>query len=118
MAQFPDQSEYALIKLSWLERARQRVLRNPIGNGESSLIAGIDVSAGGEAETVAYVCDVKVGNSKIIALGGWRGEDTRGQVVNFLNRFRPRLSPVRVETIGPGIILPTICAIAASPSNS
>jgi hypothetical protein len=31
-----------------------------------------------------------------------RGEDTRGQVVNFFNQFRSRLSLVRVDAIGVG----------------
>ena len=35
-------------------------------------------------------------------MGAWRGEDTRGQVVNFLNQFRSRLSLVRVDAIGVG----------------
>ncbi len=40
--------------------------------------------------------------AKIIRMGAWRGEDTRGQVVNFLNQFRSRLSIVRVDAIGIG----------------
>jgi hypothetical protein len=35
-------------------------------------------------------------------MGAWRGEDTRGQVVNFLNQFRSRLCLVRVDAIGVG----------------
>ena len=35
-------------------------------------------------------------------MGAWRGEDTRGQVVGFLNEFRTRLSVVRVDSIGIG----------------
>ena len=35
-------------------------------------------------------------------MGAWRGEDTRGAVVNFLNEFRSRLSLVRVDAIGVG----------------
>ena len=103
MAQFPDQAESALIRLTWLERAERRALLDPIGNGESGrLIAGIDVSGGGEAETVAYVCECYHDRRKIIAMDAWRGEDTRGQVVNFLNRFRSRLALVRVDSIGVG----------------
>ncbi len=33
-------------------------------------------------------------------MGAWRGEDTRGRVVKFLNKFRSRLSRVRVDAIG------------------
>jgi hypothetical protein len=39
---------------------------------------------------------------KIVGLGFWRGEDTRGQVISFLNQFRSRLSTVRVDAIGMG----------------
>lgn len=35
-------------------------------------------------------------------MGAWRGEDTRGRVVNFLNEFRRRLCLVRVDSIGIG----------------
>ena len=35
-------------------------------------------------------------------MGAWRGEDTRGQVVHFLNQFRSRLALVRVDSIGVG----------------
>src|ERR1019366_8276345 len=39
---------------------------------------------------------------RIIATGAWRGADTRGQVVNFLNQFRSGLALVRVDSIGVG----------------
>jgi hypothetical protein len=35
-------------------------------------------------------------------MGTWRGDDTRGPVVSFLNDFRQRLSVVRVDSIGIG----------------
>jgi hypothetical protein len=86
----------------WLERARQNALENPISDtGSGPLVAGVDVG-GGQSETVAYVCECKRDRSKIIRMGAWRGEDTRGQVVNFLNEFRTRLSLVRVDAIGVG----------------
>jgi hypothetical protein len=89
--------------MAWLEKARQRGLLEPVSDGESgSLIAGVDVSAGGEAETVVYVCESKNGRSRLIRMGAWRGEDTRGQVVDFLNQYRTRLYLVRVDSIGPG----------------
>jgi len=102
LAQFPDQAQNALIKMSWLERARQRALHSPVEiSGSSPLVAGVDVG-GGEAETVAYVCEYRRDKSVIVKMGAWRGEDTRGQVVNLLNEFRPRLSIVRVDSIGIG----------------
>ena len=102
LARFPDQAQNALIKLVWLERAKQRALLDPISDGGSApLIAGVDVG-GGEAETVACVCENNSHRRRIIGMGAWRGEDTRGQVVNFLNQFRSRLYLVRVDAIGEG----------------
>jgi phage terminase large subunit len=49
--QFPDQAEDALIKLRWLERAKERALRDPVEDSGRRLIAGVDVG-GGQAETV------------------------------------------------------------------
>jgi hypothetical protein len=87
LARFPDQAQNALIKMVWLERAKQRALENPVADaGSGPLVAGVDVG-GGEAETVVYVCQCRRDQHKIIALGAWRGEDTRGQVVNFLNQY-------------------------------
>jgi len=102
LAQFPDQAQNALIKMIWLERATQRAIENPVRDiGSGSLVAGVDVG-GGEAETVVYVAERTHNRCRIIAMGAWRGEDTRGQVVNFLNQFRPRLRAVRVDSIGIG----------------
>jgi phage terminase large subunit len=101
-AEFPDQAQNALIKLSWLDRAKEQASRNPVvDDGCSRLIAGVDVS-GGAAETVVYVCERKPNQCKIIDMGAWRGEDTRGRVVNFLSQYRNRLSMVRVDAIGVG----------------
>jgi phage terminase large subunit len=97
LARFPDQAQNALIKMVWLERAKQRALQNPVSDsGSAPLVAGVDVG-GGEAETVVYVCESNHDRRRIIAMGAWRAEDTRGEVVNFLNQFRPRLSLVRVD---------------------
>jgi hypothetical protein len=51
-----------------------------------SKTAGVDVG-GGKPETVAYVCECKQGQYKIIRMGAWRGEDTRGQVVILEHRL-------------------------------
>ncbi len=102
LARFPEQAQNALIKMAWLERARQCALQNPAGqSGSVPLVAGVDVG-GGEAETVVYLCECGRDRRRIIAMGAWRGEDTRGEVVNFLNQFRSRLSQVRVDAIGIG----------------
>jgi phage terminase large subunit len=103
LARFPDQAQNALIKMFWLERAKRRMLQTPFRDaGSAPLIAGVDVGGGGEAETVVYLAECSHDRRKIIAMGAWREEDTRGQVVNFLNEFRPRLSIVRVDAIGVG----------------
>jgi hypothetical protein len=102
-AEFPDQSQNSLIKLRWLERAKERARHSRVADvGSSPLVAGVDVG-GGEAETVVFVCECRHDMCRIIAMGAWRGEDTRGQVVNFLNQYRPRLSLVRVDAIGVGL---------------
>jgi len=100
-AQFPDQAQNALIKLSWLERAKERALRTPMEDKAGSLVAGVDVG-GGEAETVVYICESRPHDFKIIAMGAWRGADTRGGVVRFLALYRARLRSVRVDAIGVG----------------
>jgi hypothetical protein len=102
LARFPDQAQNALFKMIWLERAKRNALQSPISDsGAGPLVAGVDVG-GGQAETVAYVCECKHDRRRIIRMGAWRGEDTRGQVVNFLNEYRSRLSIVRVDAIGIG----------------
>jgi len=99
--QFPDQAQNALIKLSWLERLKERAYQTPLEDKATTLVAGVDVG-GGEAETVVYVCEVKPHDFKIIAMGAWRCEDTRGAVVRFLAPYRGRLRSVRVDGIGIG----------------
>jgi len=104
LARFPEQAQNALIRMAWLERARERARAHAgtdTGSRPRSLVAGVDVG-GGEAETVVYVCECRRDRRRIIALGAWRGEDTRGPVVKFLNEFRSRLSIVRVDSIGVG----------------
>jgi hypothetical protein len=102
LALFPEQAQNALFKLSWLERAKHRAAEQPaVDDGSCPLVAGVDVG-GGESETVVYVCECKHDRRRIISMGAWLGADTRGQVVNFLNQFRRRLSIVRVDSIGVG----------------
>ena len=103
LARFPDQAQNALFKMIWLERARQRALQNPISDSGCWSSGRWCGRGRGESETVAYVCECKHDRRKIIAMGAWRNEDTRGQVVNFLNAISARVSPlVRVDAIGIG----------------
>jgi phage terminase large subunit len=100
-AEFPDQAQNALVKMAWLDRAKQRPLQSPVDTKSAPLFAGVDVG-GGEAETVVYICESTYDRRGIVAMGAWRGEDTRGQVVNLLNQFRACLTLVRVDSIGIG----------------
>ena len=100
-AEFPQQAQNALIKLAWLERARTRARESPVQDTGGALVAGVNVG-GGEAETAVYLCESLPERHKIIKVGGWRGEDTRGQVARFLEPYRRRLSVVRVNAIGIG----------------
>ena len=52
--QFSDQSQNALIKLGWLERAKRRALENPVQDTGERLVAGVDVG-GVDSETVVYL---------------------------------------------------------------
>jgi phage terminase large subunit len=99
--QFPAQTQNALIKLQWLERAKQRAQQKKVQDGNGRLVAGVDVG-GIDSETVIYLCDMSKTNPKIINLGAWRGEDTRGQAVAFLRPYQGRLASVRVDADGTG----------------
>jgi terminase large subunit-like protein len=81
--QFPHQAQNSLIKLIWLERARLRPLQSASESEGASLVAGIDVG-GGQSETVVYICESKLHHQRIINFGAWRGADTRGEAVRFL----------------------------------
>jgi phage terminase large subunit len=99
--EFPDQANNALFRLRWLDRAKERALRDPVPDSGGRLVAGVDVGGGG-AETVVYVCERKPGGYRIVNLGFWRAEDTRGEVVRFLEPYRSRLATVRVHGTGIG----------------
>jgi phage terminase large subunit len=103
LAEFPAQAEDALFKMIWLERARKRAIETPSNGSPTNLplFAGVDVG-GGTSETVAYVCEFREGRLAIVGMGAWRGQDTRGQVVSFLNQYRSRLCQVNVDSIGIG----------------
>ena len=85
----------------WLENAQQRAERSSVRDTGGRVVAGVDVG-GGEAETVVCLCELGKPNPKVIKFGAWRGQDTRGQVVNFLTPYRDRLSLVRVDADGIG----------------
>ncbi len=101
MARFPEQAQNALFRTAWLDRARERARCSQLRDPGGPLVAGVDVG-GAQAETVAYICASRPGRHQVIKLGAWRGEDTRGAVVRFLEPYRRRLAAVRVDAIGIG----------------
>ena len=99
--QFPHQAQDALIRLSWLERAKRRAEETPVQDTGGRLVAGVDVG-GRASETVVYLCEMTKPNPRILKFGAWRGDDTRGNVVAFLRPYRDRLAEVRVDAEGVG----------------
>ena len=99
--EFPTLMENALIKLAWLERAKNRARQQMVQDTGERLVAGVDVG-GVDSETVVYVCEPNRTSPKIINLGAWRGEDTRGHAVAFLWPYHKRLAVVRVDADGVG----------------
>lgn len=86
LAEFPDQAQNALIKMAWLERAKQRVLQSPVDTRSTPLFAGVDVG-GGVAETVVYVCECTRDRCRIIAMAAFRTADDRGGGCPFSQRI-------------------------------
>ena len=100
-AEFPTDAQNALIKLAWLEQARDARLLTLAPALHGRLIAGVDVGAG-RSETVVYITEASSRGYRIVGLGAWRGEETRGEVVAFLRPYFDRLVSVRVDAIGVG----------------
>jgi len=116
--EFPSQSTNSLFRLAWLERCKRRSLIHPTEYTGGSLVAGVDVG-GGDAETVVYVCEItEERRLKIIKWGAWRGEDTRGVVVWFLEQYRERLKIVRVDAIGIGANFGLLYVVRAFRTSS
>lgn len=65
------------------------------------MIAGVDVG-GGDAETVAYLCQVTPTRKMILKFGAWRAQDTLDDVARFLDPYLKRLTSVRVDAVGIG----------------
>jgi len=95
--EFPEQSETALIPLQWLEAAAV-----PAVDDGGRLVVGIDVGAGGRAETAVQVCQVRGDAAVVLASGGWRGEDCLPQVLHFLMPYKGRVQVIRVDKVGVG----------------
>jgi phage terminase large subunit len=91
--QFPAQSEFSLLSLVWLEKAKARS-----GAGVGQVTAGIDIAGPGEDETV--VC-LRRGD-EILSIQSWPDSDPRGNVVAALLPYRDELAAVNVDCIGIG----------------
>lgn len=98
---FPSQDNNALFRLAWLERSKERALRDGVRDDGEHVLAGVDVG-GGDAETVAYLCQVAPTRKKILKFGAWRAQDTLGDVARFLDPYLKRLTRVRVDAVGIG----------------
>ena len=96
MGRFPTKQADALIPLDWIERCAK--LETIEVGDEEDLIAGVDVAAGGEAETVVAVRR----GADLIHLEPIRSPDSRGPVVAALKPYKDRLKEVRVDADGPG----------------
>lgn len=93
LGQFPMQSEFALYWLSWIENASR-----PRENEIEQVYAGVDPSGPGKDETAVCITS----NGAILETGAFTAADSRGQVVEFLNRWRDRLRLVRIDEGGVG----------------
>jgi hypothetical protein len=105
LGEFPNQSQWAVFSLEWIERARREPTEAEMKACDGSYIqVGVDVAAGGDDETAACA---RI-NGVILARAAWRDEDPRGKVANWISNFRRRpwpLGPVVVDTTGVGYYL-------------
>jgi hypothetical protein len=93
-AQFPTESDDALIGLALLEAARYL---EPVGTS-GDYVAGIDVSGPGEDETVAYIRR----GGDLLSMTAWKDADPRGAVLAALAPYKDTGIHVNVDTIGIG----------------
>jgi phage terminase large subunit len=101
LGEFPSQSEFSLIPLSWIERCAN-IDTKPQGPPESvaveDVIFGIDVAGPGEAYTKLVG---RCGN-RVIVEKRYHQADPRGAVLADMEPFRSKTSEVRVDCIGIG----------------
>src|SRR5882672_5914457 len=97
LGNFPQQSEDALLSLTWLEAAKNRE------TADGPVNAGVDVAGPGEDETVLCVRR----GPKIVLLQAWSNPDARGEVLAALFPWKAELKKVNVDSIGIGYHLTT-----------
>lgn len=97
LSEFPSESEYALIPIAWVERARQAP--DPEAR-EGEWTAGIDVAEPGETGCETVLC-VRCGTT-IVELRGTRSHEPQGEVLAWLTPYKRRGITVRYDSIGVG----------------
>ena len=110
LGEFPNQSQWAVFSLEWIERARRGPTEQELRRSEGCLLqVGVDVAAGGDDNTAACA---RV-NGMVIARANWPDADVRGHLVRWLTDLRGihvfegkgfqwELGPVVVDTVGVG----------------
>ncbi len=101
LGEFPTQSDYAVFALAWIERSRREPTEDEMKRSRGCVIqVGIDVAAGGDAETTACA---RV-NGIIIAREAWAHPDP--PVSRWLGNLQARagypIGPVVIDTTGVG----------------
>ena len=96
LGHFPQQSQDALISLTWLEQAKRREPRED--QRKCHFTAGIDVAGPGEDETVLAI---RQGNN-IVEIRSFAQQDARGELVAALLPYQSRLGFVNVDAAGIG----------------
>lgn len=95
LGQFPTQSEYSLLSLDWLEKAR---IKEPSVIITDDIYAGVDVAGPGEDETT--VC-VRCGHH-ILKLTATSMPDAVEWVIDQLRPYGDRLKQVNIDSAGMG----------------
>jgi hypothetical protein len=101
LGEFPTQSDYAVFDLAWIERARREPTEAELNYARTCLVQiGIDVAAGGDAETTACA---RV-NGIIIDRGAWSQADP--PLARWIQNVRVnsgyQLGYVVMDTVGVG----------------
>ncbi len=91
--EFPSQSENSLIALAEIEHARR-----PAVDSGGNVAIGVDIGGPGSDETVLAVMQ----SDALLELQIWNVPDPRGVIVEACQRWRSRLSAVRIDAIGIG----------------
>jgi hypothetical protein len=102
LGEFPNQSQWAVFSLEWIEKARREPTQQELDCARGSIIqVGVDVAAGGDDETAACA---RV-NGIVLSRVAWQDADPRGKLVAWLHSLRKlpfRLGPVVIDTVGVG----------------